>query len=109
MANEYRTGKSAEIILGKELEKLRVAKGLTRMQLGRKIKVTDQQVARYEAGDFVPMSVLESIAEALGEPIQKRIIRRISILRKIEMEMQEEPEELAALYQEMFVVDPYED
>ena len=91
----------AEIILGKTVEALRISKQVTRSQLGRKINKLEQQVAKYEKGEFIPLPVLEAIYEALGEPIPKRIIRRISFLRKLEMETDVEQEELCALYNEL--------
>jgi transcriptional regulator with XRE-family HTH domain len=91
----------AERILGKKIERLRLMKQVSRMQLGRKINETEQQIAKYESGEFIPLTVLEAIAEALGEPIQKKYIRRISFLRKLEIETQIEQEELSDLYQEI--------
>lgn len=95
-----KTANKAEILLGKNIERLRLAKKMSRMQLARKINETEQQVAKFETGGFVPLSTLETIAEALGEPIPKRLIRRISFVRKLEMETKIEQEELIGLYEE---------
>jgi transcriptional regulator with XRE-family HTH domain len=93
----------AEILLGKEIEKLRRKKDLTRMQLGKIINQKEQQVAKYEAGAaLVPMSMLELIADSLDAPIQKRVIRRISLLRKIEIDTEVEQEELVEIYSTLF-------
>lgn len=96
---------NAERMLGKKIERLRLVKQMSRMQLGRKINETEQQIAKYETGEFVPLTVLEAIASALGEPIQKKYIRRISFLRKLEIETQVEQEELAGLYSEILPED----
>lgn len=91
----------AEIILGKEIEKLRKKAGLTRMQLGKKINQTEQKISSYESGALIPISILEAIAETLESPIQKRVIRRISLLRKIETTPESEAE-LAEIYSTVF-------
>ncbi len=88
--------------LGEHIERLRLARGLTRMQLAREINVTQQQVEKYEQGAFVPIPMLEAIGLALDNQIPKRIIRRISNLRKIEIEQSTEQAELLELYAEAF-------
>lgn len=95
-------GHKAELLLGKNIERLRLSKKISRMQIGKKINATEQQVAKYESGEFVPLTVLEAIAEILDMPIQKRVIRRISFLRKLEKETKIEQEELLELYNAIF-------
>jgi transcriptional regulator with XRE-family HTH domain len=93
----------AEILLGKEIEKLRRQRDLTRMQLGKIVNQKEQQIAKYETGGaLVPMSMLESIADALDAPIQKKVIRRISLLRKIEIDTETEQTELLEIYSTLF-------
>lgn len=105
MARKKIVSKS-QIILGRNIERLRLKKEITRMQLGRKINKTLQQIERYERGDFVPLPIMESIGLALGEPVQKKIIRRISFLRKLETEEAiDQEEELIELYNEAFPED----
>ena len=91
----------AEILLGKKIEQMRQRKGMTCLQLGRKINKKEQEVRKYENGEFVPLPVLEEIASALDVPIQKKLIRRISFLRKLEMETKIEQEDLVDLYNEV--------
>lgn len=93
---------AAQIRLGEHLQKLREHKNITRKQVGKKVKVPEQQIAKYEAGAFVPMAMLEDITKFLGEPIAKKIIRRISLLRKKELAEEIEIEELNDLYDEAF-------
>jgi len=50
------------------LSKLRLAKGLSQSKLGELMGVAQPQVARYESGDDLKMSVIEKLAEALGVP-----------------------------------------
>lgn len=88
------------LILGKRIELIRTAKNMTRMQLGSIINQTLQQVQRYECGAaLVSLPVLEKIASAFDEPVAKKIIRRISIVRKLEVERKTEmSDELIDLY-----------
>lgn len=102
MKKRVRTPTLAEEVLGKELAKLRRIKAVNARDLARTIRETEQQIRRYEAGAFIPLPVLEALTEALGEPIQKRDIRRMSNLRKLEMEGNDVMDELVALYQELF-------
>ncbi len=100
-----RIGKKAEIALGKAIAELRMAKGMKHMELGKIINATQRQMVLYEKGDFIPLARLEQIGEALGAPIDKRTIRRISILRKMEKDNKEQQDELETLYQQMFAGD----
>lgn len=91
-----------QITLGATLEQLRLKKAISRKELGRSVKVTEQQIALYESGGFVPITMLERIAETLGEPIEKKVIRRISALRHKIIGKAEGHEELGALYATLF-------
>lgn len=101
MAKKQPSDYQAQIVLGKRIERLRLRCGLSRMQLGRAINQKEQQIGKYEAGAFVPLPMLEKIAEVLGDPIQKRLIRKISFFRKLEQETKTEQSELLELYQEI--------
>jgi transcriptional regulator with XRE-family HTH domain len=94
--------KKSNIVLGKHIERLRLMQNMSRAQLGREINKTTKQVIKYECGeDLIPLSILENIAYTLDEPIGKRLIRKMSIIRKIEIENDAEmPDELIALYNE---------
>ena len=82
MAKRKEKPKSVEaVLLGEKLFALREGMGIARKALGRRVKVTEQQIAKYEAGDLVPMAMLERLCEELDAPIQKKYIRRISDLR----------------------------
>lgn len=93
---------AAEILLGQLIAQARTRKGMTKRDLARLIREKEQQITKYESGGFVPLPQIEAIAEALGEPVQKKIIRRISFLRKLEKETGTEQEELSSLYREAF-------
>lgn len=99
--------KKSNKILGENIERLRLIQNMSTMQLGRKVNKNQQQIMRYERGcEFVSLPVLENIASALGEPIAKKIIRKISVLRKLEAERKTEMEdELIDLYNEAFPED----
>ncbi len=100
MAKRQRTSTEAEKFLGKRIEQIRLARGITRMQLGRTVNVPEQQIEKYERGALVPLPMLEAIGEALDEPIPKRIIRRISFSRKLEFEQQVDQPDLIGYYDE---------
>ena len=93
-----RTPNKAELFLGERIKKFRIAREMTHLQLGKKINKIEQQVAKYENGEFVPLGVLEDIANVLADQIPKKIIRRISTLRKKEMDTKIEQTELIDLY-----------
>lgn len=95
-----RPATDAQIRLGELLHKLREHKNVSRKELGKMVKVTEQQIAKYEAGAFVPMAMLENLSTSLGEQIPKKLIRRISALRKIELQEEEEIAELIEVYEE---------
>ena len=100
--DENRIGKKAEKILGKAIAQLREQKGMTTLELGRAINEKRQEVEKYEAGGFVPLTVLEAIALVLDSQIRKQQIRRISFLRKLEIEKKVEQEELCDIYRTLF-------
>lgn len=101
MAGKKIIRKSSSIILGRNIQRTRMAKDMTRMQLARKINKKEQDITRYETGNFVPLPTLEKIGIAFDEPIAKKIIRRISFVRKLETEQQAEyDDELTDLYNE---------
>ncbi len=89
-------------LLGQKLEQYRKAKGLTSYALGRAINVKEQQILKYEKGGLVPLRILEQLADELHEGAQKKIIRRISFLRKLQDETGEEQHELKEYYNEIF-------
>ena len=93
---------AAQIILGRGLERVRLSKNITRKQLGRIVNVPEQQIVRYESGDFIPLPMLERLMETMGEPIQKKFIRKISALRHLEIKTGNEQTELSDLYLEIF-------
>tara|TARA_B110000259_G_scaffold188423_1_gene247259 strand:+ start:5018 stop:5347 length:330 start_codon:yes stop_codon:yes gene_type:complete len=99
--------KKSNIFLGKNIEQLRLTKNISYMSLGQKINKTKQQIVKYERGeDLVPLPILEDIATELGHPIAKRIIRRISIVRKLETQSGAEmTDELIALYSQVLSSD----
>jgi transcriptional regulator with XRE-family HTH domain len=94
-------GEAAEILLGKKIEELRVKNGMTHKELGKKIGQIEQQIKKYEAGAFIPLKILEELALALNSQIRKRQIRRISNLRKLEIETGIEQTELLEIYEEV--------
>lgn len=93
---------TAQQLLGSELKRVREEQEMPCKKLARIVNVTDTQIRKFEAGAFVPMAMLEALAEALGEPIPKRIIRRISNLRKMEIEDHEPQDELKQIYTTLF-------
>lgn len=93
---------AAQILLGRKIEEYRKARGLTRMQLGKIINETEQKVAKFEAGGFIPIEMLELLGETLGNRIQKKIIRKISSWRAFEIAERIDAPELSVLYEEAF-------
>ncbi len=103
MARKHKTIRESSALLGKNIQRLRVAKDMSRKKIARIIKKSEQQIAKYESGEFVPLPVIEDIASALGEPVAKKIIRRISFTRKLEAEKNiHMEEELCELYNDAF-------
>lgn len=99
MATQHNIKKS-NIALGKNIERVRIVKNMTRQQLGSKINKTLQQIVKYECeGALVPLPILEKICSALDEPVPKKIIRKICNFRKLEVELKTEmADELIELY-----------
>lgn len=92
--------RKSNIILGKNIERLRIIKNITSMELGRQINQTKQQVVKYERGEvLVPLPILERIGATFEESVPKKIIRKICFTRKLEFEKKIElTEELIDLY-----------
>lgn len=97
-----RIGREAELLLGEILMKERMVRGFSRIEIGRAINKKEQEIARFESGEFVPLGVLEAFAEAMGAPIAKKTIRRISFARKLEIETKIEQAELLDYYRNLF-------
>lgn len=97
----------ASKLLGSRIKALRLHLGMTPLDLGRKVNQPLQQIVKFEEGHFIALAMLEELGLALGAPIAKKIIRRISFLRKLELELGEEQSDLAEIYGELFA--PEED
>ncbi len=102
MKKAKRTPFEHEIILGKNIWRLRDSLGLGPRDIGKKLKMTEKQYLQLERGALIPLPKLEIIGKVLGHPVQKRYIRKISFLRKLEMETNIEQRELADIYNEIF-------
>ncbi|MDA0782651.1 MAG: helix-turn-helix transcriptional regulator [Rickettsiales bacterium] len=99
MAKRAKNIRPSSALLGKNIARLRIAKDMSRNQLGRMINKNEQQIAKYEAGEFIPLPVIEDIGKALDEPVPKKIIRKISFIRKLETEQNAKLDnELSELY-----------
>ncbi|MCD6034287.1 MAG: family transcriptional regulator protein [Rickettsiales bacterium] len=99
------TSSPADIVLGQRIRELRMDLNLSQIALGRKINVMAQQIDKYEKGAFVPITVLEELAEALGIEIPKKIIRKIVFARKLVFETGGKGEDLPDLYREALASD----
>ena len=67
--NEYLT--SVDKIIGSKIYSLRLAKGLTRVQLAEAIEVTHQQLQKYEKGlNRISVGRLVLMSKVLGENIK---------------------------------------
>lgn len=102
MKKAKRTPFEHEIVLGKNIWRLRDHLGLGPRDIGKKLRMTEKQYLQLERGALVPLPKLEIIGKALGHPVQKRDIRRISFLRKLEMETSMEQVGLIDIYNEIF-------
>ncbi len=61
---------SVDLIIGMKIHELRIAMGLSRMQLAAKIDVTHQQLQKYEKGqNRITLGRMVEIAKALNKPI----------------------------------------
>jgi transcriptional regulator with XRE-family HTH domain len=93
----------SSIFLGKRIERTRLHLGLTRLHVAKVLRETEQQIRKYEQGGFISLPKIEQIAELFGAPIQKKLIRRISTIRKFGQEHDTiYDEELKELYNEAF-------
>ncbi len=106
MAKPTRTPNKAELFLSERIKSTREACGLTHYALGREINAKTQQIDSYERGGFVPLPIIEKLGHAFGNPVGKKIIRRISFLRKLEIEKGEEQPDLIDWYDEAFPLNP---
>lgn len=101
----------ASIFLGKAIARARQAKGLTRIQLGKMVNEKEQDLHKYERGVFMPLPLIERIGEALDAVVEKKIIRRISNIRKRDGRGAADQSELISYYDLAFpevpVDDPY--
>ena len=98
MVTRKHTLKQSNVFLGKKIEELRLLRGMTRLELGKKLKVTIQQMDKYEAGiDTIPLSLLEKIEEACNIYLPKKYMRKIGVLRQSEDEAESE-QELLQIY-----------
>lgn len=103
MARRKNNIRESSALLGRNIQKMRIAKDISRKQIAKSINKTENQLALYESGDFISLPMIEAIAEALGEPVEKKIIRRISFVRKLEAEQNTHlEEELCELYNAAF-------
>jgi len=95
--------RKSDIFLGQKIKELRTHLEMSQMQLGRVVNDLCQQIDRYENGCFIPLPKIEELAEALGSRVPKKIIRRISIERKLQAEdgIDRSPQ-LIELYSEAF-------
>lgn len=70
MARKNEETQAIDKMVGERIGKLRITSGLSRQQLGGKIDVTHQQLAKYEKGtNRVSPGRLVAIAQALKKPI----------------------------------------
>ena len=53
-------------VIGEQIKKIRIEKGITQEQLGEMIGVTTQAVSRWERGGTPDAEILPSIADVLG-------------------------------------------
>ncbi len=108
MRNRH-TPNDAEMMLATMIIEQRMRMGLSRMQLAKKLKVTEAQIGKYETGSLVPLGKIEELGLIFGERVEKRVIRRISFLRKLERDIRVEQTELSEIYQELFPVEEDEE
>lgn len=92
----------AERVLSEHILETRQKCQITRRDLAQQIGEKEQAITKYETGGFVPLPSIEALGEAFGAPVEKKLIRRISFLRKLEKEKGEEQLELISLYRSLF-------
>ena len=57
-------------VIGKKIQELRLGMGMSRQQLAEKIRITHQQLQKYEkAINRISASRLVAVAKALGKPV----------------------------------------
>lgn len=67
--NEYT--EKIDTLAGMKVHELRISLGLSRQQLAAKIKVTHQQLQKYEKGtNRISVGRLAAIADALNKPVE---------------------------------------
>lgn len=104
MAKKKRTppARPSDILLGQLLQQCRLSKDWTALQLGKRIKETEQQIVKYENGTYVPIAKLEEMTEVMDARIPKKLIRKISSARQREKDAGEALGELEELYRAAF-------
>lgn len=91
------------IWLGKRIERIRTVKGISLRDVAKLLKLTEKQVVAMERGAFISLPNIEKLAVLFEQPVEKKLIRRISNTRKLEQEHDTSyDEELQALYGEAF-------
>ena len=100
---------SSAVWLGKRLERIRTLRGVGRREVAKLLKETEKKIVSMERGAFISLPRLELLGEFYGQPVDKKIIRKISNARKLEQEHDTSfDEELRALYEEAFQLDEEE-
>lgn len=90
-------------ILGEQLRKLREVKSLSPLDFCKKVNVTTGQLEKYEKGiDMIPLSTLEIFEEKLGLYLPKKVMRKLSVLRR---DVEENNEELSEIYKTIFFLE----
>ena len=78
--------KKSDIFLGHLMAEKRRMCDMSKLEVAKKIKVIESQISKFEMGGFISLPNIEKLAEAYGEPVIKKIIRKISFIRKTEKE-----------------------
>ncbi len=102
MKKQKRTPFEHEKVLGKNIWRLRDNLGLGPRVISKKLKMTEKQYLLLEMGAFIPLDKLQIIGTVLGHPVQKKYVRKISFLRKLEKETNIEQTELVEVYNYIF-------
>jgi transcriptional regulator with XRE-family HTH domain len=94
-------GFPSDVVLGRNLEMLRIKHDMTRKELARKVpKLTAQQIDRIESGgEIVPMRLLENIFQVYGSHVDRKLWRKIGNQRQ---EDNPDDELLLLLYEQLF-------
>lgn len=90
--------------LGSLISEIRQSQDITLKQFAKTLRLMHQQLEKYESGiDLIPIKMLETIADELGYPIQKKLVRKIMKIRSLEPEERHEYlDDLIELYREAF-------